>query len=592
MRLRDGIGFAVADGREWNLLSRHSRIGLAALVASSLLLATAVAGEIHDAAQTGDLTRVRVLLEEDPKLVQAVDRNGATALYVAAGAGKGEVVALLIEKGAVVDQRNGLGRTPFMSSRDHVVAGLLLDRGADINAEDIYRFSLLELAARRSDTALVGFLLMRGAALPAASDPKARAFASIAARNGLVDLLNHLIARGIDLRMRDEAGSSLLHEAATGGLPEIIETLLAAGLSAAEANTIGWTPLHYAAEAGRLRAVEILAGSGAALDARTPDGKTAFNLAQEWGRKDVADVLVGRGADQSDPRFPVLTGPYLGQTLPGSVPEPFATGLVGGRYSFHGVVSFSPDGQTARWSVMGYGGGMAILESTMVDGRWTPPRLAPFSVPGQSNDEPFPSPDGRMLFFVSTRPVEEGGTSRKENIWVMEKEGAGWAEPRPLPSVINSLNVGRQVSVDLNGNLFFMANEGERGYGMGDIYRSAHQDGAYSRPENLGPAINSETAQHSPFIAPDGSYIVFSSPLPGIESGLFISFRRSDGTWTPSRELNGAMGYRELAQCPWVTPDGKYLFFLGKIADSFKPFWVRADFIAELRKTEAQIPRR
>jgi hypothetical protein len=64
------------------------KIGIVGVVVLSLLSATAFAGEIHDAARAGDLTTVKALLEKDPKLIEAVDRNGATALHIAAEAGR------------------------------------------------------------------------------------------------------------------------------------------------------------------------------------------------------------------------------------------------------------------------------------------------------------------------------------------------------------------------------------------------------------------------------------------------------------------------------------------------------------------------
>jgi ankyrin repeat protein len=555
-----------------------------------LLSATVVsAQDIFMAVQAGDLAKVKALVEKDPGLVRAVDNSGKTPLHIAAEMGRKEAAAYLIEKGAVVDQKDAMNRTPLWwcaaRSASLEVAGLLLDRGADINATDGGWGPPLVIAAFSGPEAMVDYLLDRGAALPAANDRAIDQLLTPAAERGLVKLMKRLIATGVNIQTKDEAGTSLMHKAAAGGSPEIIEIFVQAGLSSADANSIGWTPLHYASEAGRLKAVEMLLAKGAPLDARTKEGKTAFNLAREWNRKDVADFLAAKGADRSEPKFPVLTGPYLGQKLPGKTPELFAPGIVAAKYAFHGGVSFSPDGREAYWSVQDYGGAMASLESKTVAGRWTMPKPMSFVALGRSDDVPFPSPDGRELYFVSNRPLDKGGRGGKENIWVMEKTGAGWSNPRPLPPIVNSMNLHWQVSVDLKRNLYFGGSEEGRGYGLQDIYCSRYENGTYAKPENLGGAINGPGFDHSPFIAPDGSYLIYSRNNPqGRGDSLFISFLKKDGTWTRSSELNSVMGYRARSMCPWVTPDGKYLFFAGIVAGENMPFWAEAAFIEDLRK--------
>jgi ankyrin repeat protein/Tol biopolymer transport system component len=554
------------------------------------LIPTAFAAEVHDAARAGDLAKVKALIEKDPGLILAVDSEGKTPLHGAAEIGRKDVAAYLIEKGAVIDQRDSMNRTPLWwcaaRSQSVEIARLLLDKGADINATDGGWGPPLMMAAVGGSAPMVDLFLERGVAIPGPSDPFMAGLVTFSVKNGLVKLVNRLVSTGLNVLAKDDAGDSLMHKAATGGSPEIIDIFIKAGLSVSEADRIGWTPLHFAAEAGRLQAVEILLAKGAPLDARTTEGKTALNLALEWKKKDVADFLTTKGADRSEPKFPVLTGPYLGQKLPGKTPELFARGIAAAKYAFHGGVAFSPDGQSAYWSVQEYGGSMASLESSNVGGRWTMPKPMSFVVLGQTDDVPFPSPDGRKLFFVSGRPLEKGGQGGKENIWVMDRTASGWSEPRPLPAVVNAMNMHWQVSVDLRGHLYFGAREeGGQGFGLQDIYWSKFENGTYAKPENLGAAINGPGFEHSPFIAPDGSYLIFSKSNPQARvDSLFISFRKPEGTWSRSRDLNGVMGYRNRSMCPWVTPDGKYLFFAGIVAGENMPFWVEAGFIEDLRK--------
>ena len=81
---------------------------LAALAWSSLVFA----GEIHDAAEKGDLKKVNSLLASDPSLVNArLPSNKATPLIFAITYQKPKVAKLLLEKGADVNARASNGHT-------------------------------------------------------------------------------------------------------------------------------------------------------------------------------------------------------------------------------------------------------------------------------------------------------------------------------------------------------------------------------------------------------------------------------------------------------------------------------------------------
>ena len=56
--------------------------------------------EIHEAAELGNLEKVKACLSRDPKEINLVDAKGRTVLARAALSGKRELVELLLEKGA------------------------------------------------------------------------------------------------------------------------------------------------------------------------------------------------------------------------------------------------------------------------------------------------------------------------------------------------------------------------------------------------------------------------------------------------------------------------------------------------------------
>jgi hypothetical protein len=72
-----------------------------------------------------------------------------------------------------------------------------------------------------------------------------------------------------------------------------------------------------------------------------------------------------------------------------------------------------------------------VLFSRCEGGRWTAPVAPSFTLPPPVNDaDPFITPDGRRLYFVSSRPAPpRAGGSADLDIWRSERRADGrWAK--------------------------------------------------------------------------------------------------------------------------------------------------------------------
>lgn len=404
----------------------------------------------------------------------------------------------------------------------------------------------------------------------------------MAVSQGLTELFRRLSAGGQDLKSIRIAGGSLLHAAAQGGEAAIIDILLDKGLDAGERDIYGWTPLHYSARDGRLDAARKLIERGVALDVRTLAGQTPWNVARERRIETVAGLLASKGADTSEVRFPVLEGDYLGQKPPADKPELFALGIISSIWGLHSTAVFSPDGNEVYWApMMSFPGEIysrgGLLMMKRVNGRWTAPAWAPFSGPDFNDDVPFFSADGKRIYFLSMRPLPGDNQSRGEGIWYADRTPNGWTEPRPLDPVVNSQDMHWEFSLDKAGHIYF-SSQAPSGLGGGDIYCARFVDGKYQKPVNLGAPINTPAGEATPFIAPDGSYLLFSR-----QYDLWISFLGRGGAWTEPVKLGPEVNSPATELCPIVSADGKYLFFLSTRGDESHAYWVRADVIEKLR---------
>jgi len=267
-------------------------------------------------------------------------------------------------------------------------------------------------------------------------------------------------------------------------------------------------------------------------------------------------------AQEKTKDFPVLKGPYLGQKPPGMTPEIFAAGIVSTGMHEAALV-FSPDGELMCYNMMHLTHRFtAIVFIKQKNGQWTKPQVARFS--GKFNDsDAFFSYDGQHLFFTSDRPLENNGKAGNLDIWVVERNKTEWCEPENLGTVINSEDIDVNPCVTRNGTLYFASNRAG-GRGSHDIYRSQFRNGKYTEPENLGDSINTSNFESSPYVSPDETYIifnVFAIKKGEIKSGLHISFKKNDDSWSKAINMGDVINDLKPAMFAFVTHDGRYLFF-------------------------------
>jgi DNA-binding beta-propeller fold protein YncE len=225
-------------------------------------------------------------------------------------------------------------------------------------------------------------------------------------------------------------------------------------------------------------------------------------------------------------------------------------------------LTFTPDGKRAFWVEWdgawgGKGTQRVIYSAELRDETWTRPVPAPFS--GRySDDDPFVSPDGRWLYFVSERPVDDGDEERDADIWRYSLAEEGRLEHLS----INSEAAEYSPVITSSGALYF-ASARDGGPGQGDIYRAAAVEDGFALPELLDPAINSRYGEWNLWVSGDESELIFeasSRPTNLSAAGdLYYSWRGPDG-WTvpvPLTSLNSAGS--ELM--PRLHPDGDTLYY-------------------------------
>ena len=234
-----------------------------------ILLAKQRRLSLHMAAALLDEPRMRRHLREAVQAA-AEDARGRTPLHYVAMSGRWRTLGaerslrcarLLLAAGAAVDAAEEIAEgddvflaTPLWRAlswqRNHALAELLLDRGADPSV-GVFAVTFA------GDQAGCELLDRYGA------DWDRR----VAGRTPLMELMHfkrpaatsYLIARGVDVRATDDHGLTALHFAAMRGVrPDYVQRLLDAGARRDAKDAAGKTPLDHAKAKGRVRLVPLL----------------------------------------------------------------------------------------------------------------------------------------------------------------------------------------------------------------------------------------------------------------------------------------------------------------------------------------------
>lgn len=259
-------------------------MGLCLAAVSSV---TAADSLLADAAEKSDWAKVRTLLKVKAD-VNAVQKDGMTALHWTVHHDDLEITKLLLAAGAKATVENRFGVTPLSlacTNGNAEVIRALLAAGADANT-----------VLRGGETVLM-----------------------TAARSGRVEPVKVLLDAGANVDAKDRKDQTALMWAAADGHAAVVELLIKAGADVNARLKSGFTPMLFAVREGRIEVVPVFLKAGVSVNEAiatkrnaggfaAPDGLSALNLAIENGHFELAEMLLKAGANPNDQRagFPPL----------------------------------------------------------------------------------------------------------------------------------------------------------------------------------------------------------------------------------------------------------------------------------------------
>ncbi|XP_055921233.1 poly [ADP-ribose] polymerase tankyrase-2 isoform X2 [Eupeodes corollae] len=249
---------------------------------------------------------VRLLLNHRANPNRKTFTTGETALHIAIRQGNLQVVELLLQSGAYINEPNNREYTPLMCAIEldaDEIAFSLVSKGAKLNQEDCNGHTALYLAVARNKVNLAGYLLQHGARLLIS-----HYLLHKCVKHDYHEMARLLLAHGAgdNLNVRDLAGCTAIFLAIFSCNAEMLECLLE------NAKRRGVQPIdkssnemyyavQYAESVQRFgRVARVLLAYGVPLNSSgTSCCTTPLTRAIVLKKLDIAEFLIKEGADVS-----------------------------------------------------------------------------------------------------------------------------------------------------------------------------------------------------------------------------------------------------------------------------------------------------
>ena len=197
--------------------------------------------------------------------------------------------------------------------------------------------------------------------------------------------------------------------------------------------------------------------------------------------------------------------------------------------------------------------GWHLLASRCTAAGWSKPEPPSFASDAIEAD-PWFTPDGATLYFISTRAFD-GKMGKDLDIWRVERAAGGsWGTPERLPEPVNSSETEWFPRLAPDGSLYF-GSKRPGGLGGNDIWHARHDGAGHWSAENLGRAINTPGDEYEPLPSADGKRLIVATA-----DGFFESQLTPEG-WSRRSKLGAEINANGTEIGPLLSPDEKSLLF-------------------------------
>ncbi|WP_338874347.1 OmpA family protein [Spirosoma sp. SC4-14] len=183
---------------------------------------------------------------------------------------------------------------------------------------------------------------------------------------------------------------------------------------------------------------------------------------------------------------------------------------------------------------------------------------------------PLISPDGKRLYFARiSHPNNTHGTKGSQDIWYSDLDAASgkWGPARRMGFPLNKDEYNCAYSITPDGNTMLIKGQYVNGnYETRGFSLSKKTASGWTPPQKIDiPGyVNMSKGQFDcGFMSADGKVLLmaFSEKKNSKEDDIYVSFRQKDGSWTKPMELGPEVNTKFTETTPFLAPDGATLYF-------------------------------
>ena len=254
---------------------------------------------VYLCAEQGWARLLALALERIPLPAESRQDRYIHPLIAASAQGRRETVQILLERGADVNaqgEQSSKALEAALSSRRQEIVRMLLEKGAKINAQGSFYANALCTASRKGHKEIVSMLLEKGVDVNARIRYLGNALQA-ASSNGHQEVVHILLENGADINAQRGNLGTALEAASRNGNQEIVCMLLKKGAGVNAQGGGDSNALQNASSGGHHEVVRILLEKGADVNAQGGLWGSALNAASVHGHQEVVRMLLEKGAD-------------------------------------------------------------------------------------------------------------------------------------------------------------------------------------------------------------------------------------------------------------------------------------------------------
>lgn len=198
--------------------------------------------------------------------------------------------------------------------------------------------------------------------------------------------------------------------------------------------------------------------------------------------------------------------------------------------------------------------GATIFTAQRTGRKWSKAVPIDFTNKLYNDSDPWLSPDGRTLYFISDRPAVGREQGRKDyDIWRARRTRTGWSEPEHLGPEVNGR--GQELGPELHAGTLYFSSARRSGVGALDIYSAKAAGPAFAPATPLPGPFNSAGSDSDFTLSADGAAAMFWRSQ-GDGGLIHIAHRQADG-WSKPEPLGPQINIGPFNFSPSFSRDGR-----------------------------------